>query len=272
MIRVVLLFALPQEYATLKRSTGPWQLLTRARFKTLRYRAHSKEFLLVETGMGQERMLEALEWLLVWAHPDLVIAAGFAGSLSPDLAVGDVCLGEVFGSLDLGSRSESNPRINLKISERLARFCDEHRIRGTQIISTNQPVSKQLLRQELANTTSVLDMESFSVGQFCCQNNLRFLAFRAISDGFLDEIDFDLAAISGTRGQVRIPLVLVSVLRSPRLVRSYYLSWKRSRKASESLGKALDGLLKLPPPELRTLIQENLFDLGEKGEGRGQCG
>jgi hypothetical protein len=56
---------------------------------------------------------------------------------------------------------------------------------------------------------------------------------------------------------VKIPLVFGSVLRSPRLLKSYYLSWKRSTKAARSLGKVLAGLVNLPPAELHSLIQEN---------------
>ena len=147
--------------------------------------------------------------------------------------------------------------IGLEISERLVQFCDEHRIRRTQIVTVNQPAPKQQLSREYENGLTIMDMESYFVGRFCHEKNIPFLSFRAVSDGFLDEIDFDLAAITDARGQVRIPLVLASVLRNPRLLRSYCLSWKRSTKAAKSLGKVLAGLVNLPSAELLSLIQEN---------------
>ena len=88
MIRIALLFALPQEYACLKRIMGSWRLETREPFKSFVCQDSSKELVLIESGMGRDRMLEALEWLLGRTHPDLVIAAGFAGSLTGELAVG----------------------------------------------------------------------------------------------------------------------------------------------------------------------------------------
>jgi hypothetical protein len=98
-----------------------------------------------------------------------------------------------------------------------------------------------------------MDMESYLVARFCSRNHIPFLSLRAISDGVSDEIDFDLTAISDNRGRVRIPLVLASVLRNPRLLRSYYLSWKRSQIAAKNLGKVLYSFLNLPIAEIRTL-------------------
>jgi len=257
MIRIVLLFALPQEYTCLKRLMGSWRFATLEPFKSFVRQDPSKELVLVESGMGRDRMLEALKWLLVRTHPDLVIAAGFAGSLTQELAVGDACIGEIFASLDLRSHREIGPRIGLELPERLVEFCDEQGIRRTQIVTVNQPVPKQELSKGYENSATIMDMENYFVGWYCYEKNIPFLSFRAISDGFLDEIDFDLAAISDARGQVKVPLVLASVLRSPRLLRSYYLSWKRSMKAARNLGRGLASLLDLPSAELRSLIQEN---------------
>jgi adenosylhomocysteine nucleosidase len=256
MIRIVILFALPQEYGCLKRLMGSWRFTTREPLKSFVRQDSSKELVLIETGMGRDRMLGALEWLLGRTHPDLVIAAGFAGSLTQELAVGDACLGEAFASLDVPSHSEAGPRIGLEISQRLVRFCEEHRIRRTQIVTVSQPAPKQQLNKEYENNVTIMDMESYFVGRFCCEKNIPFLSFRAISDGLLDEIDFELAAITDARGQVKIPLVLKSILKNPRLLRTYYLSWKRSMQAARSLGKVLFELLHLPPTELRSLISE----------------
>ena len=102
-----------------------------------------------------------------------------------------------------------------------------------------------------------MDMESYFVAEFCYHSHIPFLSVRAISDGVDDEIDFDPGAISDLRGRVKVPLVLASIIRNPALIRSYFLSWKRSRKAAESLGRALIGLVNLPSTELRSLIAEN---------------
>ena len=256
-IRIALLFALPQEYGYFKRVTAHWLLTRREPFKGFVRRLPHQEIILVESGMGCDRMLKALEWLLGWTRPDLVIAGGFAGSLMPDLRVGDVCLGEAFSPYDLQFDSRDAARINLELSERMLRFCDEHQLRKTHMITVERPKAKRLMSQKLGNGAWITDMEGYFVAKFCYQNHLPFVSIRAVSDGFMDEIDFDPEAISDAQGHVKIPLVLASILRNPRLMRSYFHSWKHSITAARSLGKALVGLLNLPSSELRSLIEEN---------------
>ncbi len=266
-LRMALLFALPQEYAVFKRVTAPWKLVPQGPFKTFVRHAPSKErpreLFLIETGMGHERMLQALEWVVGWSRPDLVIVAGFAGSLTQDLTVGDVCLGESFAAYDPQPHSQLTPGISLNISEGLARYCDAHRIRKTRIVTVKQPGSKRQMARDFEGTAAIMDMESYFVAQWCHRNHIPFLCFRAISDGLFDEIDFDLEAISDARGRVKIPRVIASVLKNPRLLRSYYLSWKRSRKAAMALARTLSGLLRLSSAELFTIIEDNrLLHLG----------
>jgi len=256
-IQIAMLFALPQEYGCFKRLTAPWLRARPEPFPSFVRRTPHQELIMVESGMGSSRMVEALKWLLGWTSPDLAIVGGFAGGLMPDLKVGDVCLGEVFSTFDLQCGSLGQPTIRLKFSERLFRFCKEQRIRETRMVTVVRPEAKRLIRQNLGDAASIMDMESYSVARFCYENHIPFLSFRAVSDGFRDEIDFDLQAISDARGRVRIPLVLSSIVENPALVRSYLRSWKRSSRASRRLGRALTALLDLSPVELRSLVEEN---------------
>jgi len=260
MIRIALLFALPQEYAHFKRLMGSWRLRSRKPFKSYLYpkegrgKADGKELILLETGMGHKRTIEGLEWLLEWWHPDMVVAVGFAGSLTTDLTVGDVCWGEIVVPLDCRPGAEMERRLNLKTGEGFVQLCREHRIRRTRIVTATQPKPKQPLSVKFSDFPSIMDMETYYVARFCCRNRLPFCSLRAISDGLWDEIDFNLRAISDAQGRVKIPLVLASVLKEPQLLKSYHHSWKRSRIAAGNLGKALCGFLQLPPAEIRNLV------------------
>jgi adenosylhomocysteine nucleosidase len=207
--------------------------------------------------MGCFRMLEALQWVLEWTRPDLVIAAGFAGSLTMDLKIGDVCLGEAFSGYDLQVCSRDAETITLELSKKMMHFCDQHGMRLVHMVTVERPKAKGLISRELGDGPWIMDMEGYWVAKFCLRNHLPFMSIRAVSDGFEDEIDFDPRAISDEQGRVRIPLVAASILRDPGLMRSYLHSWKHSITAARSLGKALAGLLELPSPELRSLIEEN---------------
>jgi nucleoside phosphorylase len=284
-MRMALLFALPEEYAAFKRHMGPWQFTHRTPFKSFLHRVPPREIVLVETGMGRVGILAALDWLLGWMRPDLVIAAGFSGSLSEELAVGDVCLGESFTWLeedlntpfcpefastsfheeDLGAREgaagepEAKPTVTFrmesgaKTTSRFIRFCSEHRFRPARIVTVSQPQPKPLLSPAFKDVASIMDMESYYAARFCYERQIPFLGIRSVSDGLGDEIDFDLSSITDQQGRVRILLVLASIVKSPGLVRSYYRSWERSRRAARSLGGALAGLVALPAEELGAL-------------------
>lgn len=286
-MQTALLFALPEEYASFKRAKEPWQLIHRTPFRTFLHTALSCELVLVETGMGQKQLLEALSWLLGKTRPDLIIAAGFAGSLSPDLVVGAVCLGEAFSYVEEDVCAHSSPEITAtsfqaaafgawdgapgaseadptatfrmepgaKTGSRLIQVCRQYRLHRTRMVTVNQPQPKPLLARKFAQKASIVDMESYFAVRFCYERQIPFLGVRAVSDGLWDEIDFDLGAISDARGRVKIPRVLVSVVRSPGLVRSYYRSWKRSRTAAFRLGRALAGLVGLSAEELGAVAE-----------------
>lgn len=271
-IRMAILFALPQEYGTFMRLAGPWRMRSRRPFRSfsrcfpaIRQKASlsSKggqggaeivEVILLETGMGRKQMLEGLEWLFGWFHPDLVVASGFAGSLAREVTVGGVCLGEMVASFDGPPGARVEDRFNSKIWECFAPFWSKHRVARTRVVTVPQPQPKQPLSRVFSEPPAILDMETWFAAQFCHERRLPFIALRAVSDGLGDEIDFDPAAISDARGHVSIPLVLVSVLRNPRLLASYYSAWRRSRLAAANLGKVLRSLLELPPAELRKLV------------------
>src|SRR6267154_602960 len=51
---------------------------------------YADSILVLETGVGPARAQVAARWLLDNHRPTLVIAAGFAGALTPRLRVGDV--------------------------------------------------------------------------------------------------------------------------------------------------------------------------------------
>ncbi len=293
-MRTVLLFALPEEHASFRTATGPWCLTCQTPFKTFLCTTLSHDLVLVETGMGQEPLCRALSWLLELPHPDLIISAGFAGSLSEHLSVGDVCLGEAFMCFDedyglhrsgevaraalpdaasrnhdgLASVMECSPlaTFHLKRDSEHPRqwlpLAGRHLFHQARIITVTRPQQKALLAHRFAEGTSLMDMESYYAVRFCFERRIPVLAIRVVSDGLEDELDFDLGAISDDQGKVRVARVLASVIRSPRLMRSYYHAWRRSRTAARSLGSFLTGVLALPERDLEGLVRSLSYYAG----------
>lgn len=255
MNRVLLSFALPQEYGPLKSFMRPWKLIHKHPYKVYHYTDNEKKVLLLETGMGRKVAQEALEWILKRDSPDLMISAGFGGSLSQKLPVGTVCLGGSFMLVEEPGRSEIGSPIYMILSDQLKAFCEQHHVFQSSIITANQPEPKQKLAASLKqNNPSLLDMETHFMAQMAIHQKIPFLCFRSVSDGVENEIEFDLSDISDHRGRVQIGKVIGSIVAEPNIIKAYWASWKRSSKAAKALALVLADFLELPVQKLQHII------------------
>jgi len=272
MLRIVLIASLPQEYGPLKRLSSPWRLISRKPFKHFTRTLADKELILVEAGMGRARIQEALPWILAKNTPHLILSFGFAGSLYEAFEVGDVFLGDCFIEKEVppdspGSRtSVRGERLVFQASSSLIRFCHDNQVRCARFVTTERPESKLALSRYLGGPPSLVEMETIFTARIALQESIPLLCFRAVSDALEDEIDFDLDAISSPSGNIRLFGVLRTVLREPPLIRSFYDSWKRSRKAGERLAEVLSALVNQPAAELREMALGSHLLVGEGKE------
>jgi nucleoside phosphorylase len=143
-LKILILAALPQEYAPLRRLIPSWRLICRRPFKQFIFGLPGKEIRLVETGMGIGASKEALQWALSLSRPDILIFAGFCGGLHADLKVGDVCIVErAVGVHQDGKAARGIFRF---------RFCDEftewlaeRSIKSISAVTIGSPVDKTVL-------------------------------------------------------------------------------------------------------------------------------
>jgi len=261
MLKIAIIVALPDEWQGLKRVTGPWRKVAAEPCRTYVYSSVEKRVTLIESGMGAEWVRQALAELEQTELPDLILSCGFAGALSDNNMVGQVCVGN---RLVLRSPSPSMPAeaaFDLDLSPALLSFCRAQAVWPAPIVTVEKPQPKALMAQVAAGRDFLMDMESYFVGEFAHRLGIPLLCLRAVSDGSRDEIDFDLDAITDTQGRVSPLRVLRTVLRRPRLAGSFYRSWGRSRRASQRLGEVLSAFLNLSPVRLRELLLEShLFE------------
>lgn len=255
-MRILLFAALPQEYASFRRRSGRWRLLTRRPFRQLSCSVREKELFLVETGMGGSSMEKAMEWAWTKCRPDLVVSMGFAGSLSGDLCVGDVLVGcesVRFPSVECPGADEG---VILNLPAEIVDFLRGSGVPAGRIVTVTEPQDKALMEERFRDIPSVMDMETHVAARFACDASTPFLCLRSISDGVNDEIGYDLGAITDCGGKVRISKVVGAVLRRPGLLKSFAVSWRRALRAADSLGLALCSLLSVPTPTLQSLVAE----------------
>jgi len=115
-------------------------------------------------GIGGEHARHAAEVVIEQAQPELLVSAGMAGAISPQLKVGDV--GRIREVVDVATG-------------------DRYPTRGGEwVLATSQDINGVAEKQALLTKygADVVDMEGAAVAQVAKQRGLEFATLKAISD------------------------------------------------------------------------------------------
>jgi nucleoside phosphorylase len=135
-------------------------------------------------GIGREAARRAAEAAIVKYSPDVIVSAGVAGALVPELHVGETIFPALVIDAQDGSRHETAIK-NAPVSNTpLGR---------TTLVSSAQ-ITGIAQKQQLAKSygAQAVDMESAAVARAAMTHNLPFVAIKSISD----EYDFEMPEMS----------------------------------------------------------------------------
>ncbi|MGH9517360.1 MAG: 5'-methylthioadenosine/S-adenosylhomocysteine nucleosidase [Terriglobales bacterium] len=156
-------------------------------------------------GMGGEYGRRAAEAVIRKYSPEIIISAGIAGALVPELHVGDTVFPAVVIDAGDGSRHQSAIRDAALGKAPLART----------ILISSPDVAGAAQKRQLAKSygAHVVDMEGASVARAAQIHNLPFLAIKAISD----DVNFELAEVNRfiRNGQFETKLFVLFLLFRP---------------------------------------------------------
>lgn len=135
-------------------------------------------------GIGAESARRAAEAIIVRYSPELLISAGVAGALVPELHVADTVFPAAVVDARDGSRHETSIRDAAMGNSPLART----------VLVSFPAVAGSVQKRQLAKSygAHVVDMEGASVARAAQIHNLPFLAVKAISD----DANFELAEVN----------------------------------------------------------------------------
>jgi adenosylhomocysteine nucleosidase len=268
MMQIAILAAIPQEYRPFQKHVGKWRQLRRQPFAVWLHQAPHKQVFLVETGMGNKPAAQAAEYLISISPLDLLVSTGFAGSLAPELQVGDLVWSRELAVWDAERAAIPMARFCSSHTPHLDVFREIHDIRAVRFLTQENPRPKTMVTMRLDGLPTVVDMESVPLATLAHHHGVPFLGLRAISDTLNDEIDWDLGSIVDETGKVRISKVVSTVLRRPGLVTIFHGHWRDSSVAARNLAQALLALLLLPERNLRALARQLvLHPIPEKAAG-----
>ena len=131
-------------------------------------------------GIGQESARRAAEAVIEKYSPDLLISAGIAGALVPELHIGDTIFPSVVIDTQDSSRHQTAIQTALIASTPF----------GRTVLATYPEVATVSQKQQLAKSygAHAVDMEAAAVARAAQKHNLPFLAVKSISD----ELNFEL--------------------------------------------------------------------------------
>jgi len=238
---LALLGALGEEITGIRRQMTIDEVIAAPDCKLYRGKYRNRDCLLVQTGMGKERVETATRFILGQFRVSAIVSLGFAGALTAELRAGDIivcstlcyCNGRTHGGLESESLSSDASLLAL-----ITRALGSSRIRlyyGSSVTVPqllSNPESKERLYK--ISRAHIADMESYWVARIASQERIPFLAIRAVSDTCQESLPpFDrILAGDGSRlwGKTFSHLVLhpQDLLRLPGLYSS-------SRKARNSL-------------------------------------
>ena len=204
------------------------------------------ELTIVESGMGFANATAAARQLIGELRPDLLLSAGFCGGISAGLQVGDAVLaaGLVIASeTGLKDVPVTIPAICRVFVSRQA--AEGRRVFAGLFVSTKSIMQKGQLAARLPADAPfpVVEMESAAIALLAGENGIPFVGIRTVSDPFDEELGFALDEFCDDRMRIRIPRVLLTVARKPRIIPQLIRLAGNNRVAAASLSRTFKRFL-----------------------------
>ncbi|HIE17848.1 MAG TPA: hypothetical protein EYP71_06590 [Dehalococcoidia bacterium] len=241
--------ALEEEIAGVRRQMTIAEVIVRPDFKLYRGVYHNRDCLLVQTGMGRQRVETAARFTLEHFQVGTMISFGFAGALTPELRAGDIiicstlycCSGMI--DEDLKSESLSSDTTLLELATHAlesgrVRFYCGNSVTVPQLLSNQE--SKEKMYEVFA--AYIADMESYWVARIAARERNPFVAIRAVSDARQDSLPSFVQIVVGDKSWPWGKAFTYFVLHPqdlPKLASLYRNSNKARRSLTECVAKVV---------------------------------
>ncbi len=238
-MKIVIVTAMPEESAAVMKRAGGLKKTLLDNRKRYGFSMCGHELVLVESGMG---MLNA-GWAaaaLAAEGADLMISAGFGGAVLEGLGVGEVVMArQVLHWSGSGLEEVAVGFYGLNA------VADTLSLRLATFVSCDQILNKRdlALRLPPQATNPVVEMESAAVARVAASHGIPFLAMRAISDPWDEEMDFTIDEFCDDSMRIRPARVLATILRRPRIIPQLVRLARTSRVAAGGLARGMERLL-----------------------------
>ena len=208
-------------------------------FESAAFRARHDARLRVETwllGTMGANTIEVLERKLAAATPSLVISAGFAGGLQPQIQIGDLILGQNHSAPEIVRQLHLGPHWHVGDVRTEAAIIERAKDKRT-----------------LGEKTGALagDLETAHLARVCAEHHVSMLSVRSISDALNDDMPVPANILMNPKDGRPAPLQLFQhLLKNPASAAGFGRLLKNARLAQKQLAVGLDEIL----PQLLKLV------------------
>jgi adenosylhomocysteine nucleosidase len=213
---------------------------------------YGQEVVLLRSGMGPARVTHAMTWLVQHYPLHGVINVGFAGGLQASLATGDAILPLQIRALATGAASACEDEVivpDMHLAHCAATAAQHTALRHHQgtLLSVPEVVGRAVAKKSLGQRSGALavDMESFSLGRAATAYALPFTVLRTIFDTCEDNMLFQANLCTSADGGLEPWRMWRYLAGHPRLLWQVPPLWRKVRRASQCLGRWLDGFFAL---------------------------
>lgn len=190
----------------------------------------------VVSGVGLASARRGASHLLDGHRPRLLVSAGFAGALDPDLNRNDLAVprtvvnaaGEAV-EID-GSLADAAPAIR-----RVDRLLLVDRV-------ITESSEKGRLRDE--HGADLIDMETFGVAVVARDRGVPFVSLRVVSDDARSELPPEIARLLNASGSYRVGAALRAIWSRPSAAKDFWRLHSQATEAADRLAKGLQVLLR----------------------------
>lgn len=232
-------FALPQEFESLRVKLGPTSRLQAEGFTFYYTCVDEQPVVLVKSGVGRERSRRAAESLLRIFNVNAIISAGLAGGVKGGLRTGDLIIAKNVLNYSQDGKPGDAPAgyaCHKGLVDLSCKLVQERGIefRCGNLLTVEEVVAQPALKRRIGDATSAvaIDMESTGVAEAAKASGTPFLALRVLSD----EVDDELKGYNliDKEGRVKTLNVVLYLINNP-LDLKYLL--RLHHKTSEALSK-----------------------------------
>jgi adenosylhomocysteine nucleosidase len=169
MTRIAITFALPEESSEFLRRLGNRSRANRNGLRIVHGTVEHRSIEVIHTGVGENSCRQRIEKFLEDRQFDLLISAGFAGSLNRELQVNDLFVAKNFSTLNGKQAQSSLSNVSIYAADMLT-------------VPALIDSSEERERMARDSGASAIDMETEFIAAACAMRGIPLLPLRVITD------------------------------------------------------------------------------------------